>query len=35
MGDFKKMDYEELKKYLLNYSPRYKIYDSYDDVLVW
>ena len=29
------MNYEELKKYLLNYSPRYKIYDSYDDVLVW
>ena len=35
MGGFKKMDYEELKKYLLNYSPRYKISDGLDEVMEW
>jgi hypothetical protein len=35
MGGFKKMDYAELKKYLLNYSPRYKIYDGLDEVMEW
>ena len=29
------MVYEELKKFLLNYSPRYKISDGFAEVIAW
>jgi hypothetical protein len=29
------MDYEELQKYILNYSFKYKISDGLDEVIEW